>query len=232
MKKTILCILVLVFICINANAQNSCSKFYPLIEGSSFEYTNTNKKGKTEGVTSYTISSVTQEGATAVAKYDLKYLDKKGKELYKSNYSIRCSENGINIDYESLIPSQMMSKYKDMGMEMDISGTDIEIPNNLSVGKELADANVTVNIDMGAIKMNISVDMRDRKVIKKENITTSAGTFDCYVLTQQITSKTMGANIQMSSRIWLAEGVGMVKQETYKKNGDLMSKTELTKYSK
>jgi hypothetical protein len=42
----------------------------------------------------------------------------------------------------------------------------------------------------------------------------------------------MGAKIELNSKLWLAEGVGMIKQETYKKNGDLMSKTELSKFSK
>jgi hypothetical protein len=36
----------------------------------------------------------------------------------------------------------------------------------------------------------------------------------------------------MQSKLWLAEGVGMVKQETYNKKGDLMSKSELTSFKK
>ena len=33
------------------------------------------------------------------------------------------------------------------------------------------------------------------------------------------------------SRLWLAEGVGMVKQESYQKDKDLMSTTELSKFN-
>lgn len=232
MKKTLLFITLALFISMNTYAQDGCSKYYPMTEGSSFEYTNYSKKGKVDGVTSYNVSSVTSEGTATKATLDLKMTDKKGKELYTSNYSFTCENNMVKIDYKSLFPAQMMKQYADMDVKMDISGTDIEMPNDLSVGKDLADANVTVNMSMSGFKMEISVDQTNRKVISEENVTTAAGSFDCMVITETTKSKTMGAKIELNSKLWLAEGVGMIKQETYKKNGDLMSKTELTKYSK
>ena len=232
MQKTILSILIMAFILVRLNAQDNCSKYYPMSEGSSFEYTNYSKKGKVDGVTNYTVSSVTSQGTATQATLDLKMSDKKGKELFTSNYSFTCENGLVKIDYQSLFPAQMMSQYDKMGVEMDITGTDIELPNDLSVGEELADANVTINMNMSGIKMEISVDQTNRKVLKEESITTSAGTFDCMVITETTTSKTMGANIVLNSKLWLAEDIGMIKQETYKKNGDLMSKTELTKFSK
>lgn len=232
MKKTILFILITAFLSISIKAQDDCSKYYPMTEGSSFEYTNYSKKGKVDGVTNYTVSSVTSEGSATKATLDFKLSDKKGKELFTTNYSFTCEDNIVKIDYQSLFPAAMMQQYSEMDLEMDISGTDIEIPNNLTVGEDLSDANVTIAMNMSGIKMNISVDQTNRKVLRKESVTTSAGTFDCMVLTETTKTKTMGATIEMNSRLWLAEGVGMIKQESYKKNGDLMSKTELTKFSK
>jgi hypothetical protein len=203
-----------------------------MVDGSSFEYTNYNKKGKIDGVTNYTVSSVTSLGAATKATLELKMSDKKGKEVYDLNYNFTCENNVVKVDYKSLFPAQMMQQYSEMDIEMDISGTDIELPNNLNVGEELADANVTINMNISGIKMEISVDQINRKVISKESVTTAAGTFDCMVITETTKSKTMGAKIELNSKLWLAEGVGMIKQETYKKNGDLMSKTELSKFSK
>lgn len=213
-------------------AQTTCSKYYPMIEGSSFQYTMTNKKGKTEGVTDYTISRVTSDGDSTTATFDFKFTDEKGKEVLKSDYNISCSDDGIKIDYNSILPSEIMAQYEEMGLEMDVSGTDIEIPNNLNVGQELNDANVSVAMNMSGIKMNITVDQTNRKVEKKEGVTTPAGTFECYLITETNTSKTMGATIETNNKLWLAEGVGMVKQETYKKNGELMNRMELTKFNK
>lgn len=232
MKKTLLLVLIGTLLTISSKAQDQCSKYYPMSEGSSFEYTNYTRKGKVDGVTNYTISSVTSEGAATKATLDLKMSDKKGKELFTSNYSFICEDNVVKIDYASLFPAQMMQQYSEMDVEMEISGTDIELPNNLIVGEDLADANVTISMNMGGITMKTSVDQTNRKVISEERVTTAAGTFNCIILTETTKSKTMGAKIELNSKLWLAEGVGMIKQETYKKNGDLMSRTELTNFSK
>lgn len=232
MKKSVTLITAFVFVFNFTIAQNSCSKFYPMEEGTSFQYTNYDKKGKTEGVLNYSISSVTDNGSSTTATFDMKFVDKKGKDVFNSNYNITCENGVIRIDYKSLFPSEMMQQYTEMGIEMDITGTDIEIPNDLSVGQELADANVSIAMSMSGIKMNTTVDQTNRKVEKKESITVAAGTFDCYLVTETNISKTMGASIEMNTKQWLAEGVGMVKQESYKKNGNLMSRMELTKFSK
>lgn len=232
MKKTAFTVILCSLITFSIKAQSSCSKYYPMTEGASFQYTMYNKKGKTDGITDYKITNVTNSGGSTSATFDIKFTDEKGKDVFNTNYNINCSEDGIKIDYASLFPSAMMKQYEDMGVEMDISGTDIQLPNDLSVGKELQDANVSVSMNMSGIKMNTTVDMVNRKVDKKESVTTPAGTFDCYLITETSTSKTMGATIETNNKLWLAEGVGMIKQESYKKNGNLMTRMELTKFSK
>tara|TARA_R110001632_G_scaffold15347_2_gene50760 strand:+ start:1730 stop:2341 length:612 start_codon:yes stop_codon:yes gene_type:complete len=201
-------------------------------EGTSFQYTMTNKKGKTEGITDYSITNVENTGGVTTASMNMKFTDEKGKEIFVSDYKLSCTGDVVKIDYNSLVPAQMMKQYTDMGMEMEISGTDIELPNNLSVGQGLDDANVAMSIKMPGMNMNIKVDQLNRIVEKKESVTTPAGTYECYVITQDNVSETMGVKQTMQSKLWLAEGVGMVKQETYNKKGDLMSKSELTSFKK
>lgn len=198
-------------------------------EGTSFQYTMTNKKGKTEGITDYSITNVENTGGVTTATMNMKFTDEKGKEIFVSDYKISCSEDIVKIDYNSLVPAQMMKQYTDMGMEMEISGTDIELPNNLSVGQGLDDANVAIAIKMTGMNMNIKVDQLNRVVEKTENVTTPAGNFKCYVITQDNISETMGVKQIMQSKLWLAEEVGMVKQETYNKKGDLTTQMLLTK---
>lgn len=225
---------ILIILCLCASsfllAQTNCSRFYPMEEGTAFEYTMYNKKGKTDGVTSYKVTSVENNGDSTMATMDISFTDDKGKDVYNTDYSFTCTGNMVTIDYESLMPQQMLEQYGDM--EMDITGTDLEIPNDLSVGQLLEDANVTLKISMGGINMTTTVDMTNRKVEKQESVTTPAGTFDCYVLYSDTESKMMMAKQSFPSRVWLAEGVGMVKQETYKKNGDLMNSMQLTKFGK
>lgn len=214
------------------NAQNNCSTFYPMEEGASYSYALYNKKDKLEGTTDYTVSEVNTSGSNTYATMQIKFVDAKGKNAFESDYNITCTGDGIKMDYKSLFPSQMQQQYTDMGLEMDITGTDVELPNNLSVGQDLEDANVNVKMKMSGMNMSIDVNTTDRKVIGKESVTTSAGTFDCFVITAKTKSKVMMANQEMNDKMWLSEGVGMVKQETYGKNGKLMSRMELSKFSK
>ncbi len=229
--RTLILIYSLFLVSSTALSQN-CSKYYPMEEGTSFQYTMTNKKGKTEGITDYSITNVENTGGVTTASMNMKFTDEKGKEIFVSDYKLSCTGDVVKIDYNSLVPAQMMKQYTDMGVEMEISGTDIELPNNLSVGQGLDDANVAMSIKMPGMNMNIKVDQLNRIVEKKESVNTPAGTYECYVITQDNVSETMGVKQTMQSKLWLAEGVGMVKQETYNKKGDLMSKSELTSFKK
>lgn len=207
-----------------------CSKYYPMIEGAKFQYTNYNKKGKSEGVASYEVTNVSTTGNATSATMAINLKDEKGKEIYNTTYNFTCEGDKVIVDYKSLVPSSMFEQYE--GMEMDISGTDLELPNNLSVGQALSDANVTIKVSMGGMNMNTTVDMVNRKVEKKENITTPAGSFECYVIYSENKMKAMMVKQSAPSRIWYAEGVGMIKQESYNKNGKLIGSTVLTKFAK
>jgi len=157
-------------------------------------------------------------------------MDDKGEEAFTSEFTYSCTGNTVTIDYESLMSNQMLEQFGDM--EMEVSGTDIELPNGLEVGMELPDANVLMKMSMSGINMNSQVDMINRKVEKKETVTTPAGAFECFVIYSENQSKMMMSSQNFPSRLWLAEGVGMIKQETFKKNGNLMSSMVLTSLSK
>tara|TARA_R110002012_G_scaffold322109_1_gene556011 strand:- start:34840 stop:35529 length:690 start_codon:yes stop_codon:yes gene_type:complete len=228
MKTQTILTLLLVFTIHFASGQLNCSKYYSFEEGASFQYSMFDKKGKADGTADYKVTKVEDSGSKTIAEMTIAYKDKKGKDVFSTNYNISCADQGIKIDFKSLMPTNMLEQYKDM--EVDLTGTDIELPNDLSVGLNLEDANVTINLAMGGITMKTMVLMTQRKVEKQETITTPAGTYDCYVIYSENESQIMGIKKTFPSRLWLSEGVGMVKQETYQKDGDLLSATELTKF--
>ncbi|MGB7396128.1 MAG: hypothetical protein WA913_17230 [Pricia sp.] len=230
MKKTITFALLTLLTSYFCFSQANCSKFYPLEEGVSVKYTMYDKKGKPDGTTDYQVTSVTDSGSETQATMQIQFTDKKGKEVFDTDYAFTCTGSGVRIDYNSLMPTEMLEQFKDL--EYEITGTDIEVPNDLSVGQNLEDANVTMSISMAGMNMDMSVDMVNRTVEKKESVTTPAGTFDCFVVYGDTESKVMGRSHTFPNRLWLAEGVGMVKQETYKEDGDLMSSMELTMLDK
>ncbi|MEX0272848.1 MAG: hypothetical protein AB3N16_00545 [Flavobacteriaceae bacterium] len=204
-----------------------CSKYYPFKDGATLQYTLFDKKGKGDGQIDYTIHKTSDNGATLKTSLT----DKKGRHVFTSDYGITCTGNGISIDFQSLVPSHMVSQYEEMGVDMNIDGTDIELPNELRVGQELNDAHVNVTINMAGMKMKKSVTTTGRKGEKKETISNPAGNFECYVISETNHTETMNMGQAMTNRIWLSEGIGIIKQESYKKNGALLSRMELSSLS-
>ena len=204
MKKNLCVTMIMMFVLNLAFSQSNCSKFYPLEEGTSFQYTLYDKKGKPDGVTDYTVSDVSDVSGSTTATMQLKFTDKKGKEVYNTDYSFTCTGSGIKIDFNSLLPSTMLEQYE--GMDYEITGTDIEIPNELSVGQELEDANMNMAISMAGMSVNITVNNTNRKVEKKESVTTPAGTFDCFVIYGDTEAKVMGSSHTSPSEPGMVEG--------------------------
>ncbi len=71
----------------------------------------------------------------------------------------------------------------------------------------------------------MTINMTDRKVEGKQQVTTPIRTFDCYVITDTNSLK-MGAIQTNYSTLWIAIGIGMVK-ETLKSNRKLLTKSML-----
>lgn len=217
--------LTVLLISIMSQAQLTCSQYYPLKEGTTFQITTFDKKDKVTGTVNYIVKDASALKATMEATIH----DEKGKEAVSTEYDIYCMDNGIAIDFKSLMSTEVMEQYKDM--EIDMTGTNLEIPNNLSVGQSLPDANMDATIKVTPINMKMSINMVDRKVESKETITTPAGTFDCIVISYSTEFK-VGLKRIGTSKQWMAEGVGVVKTEEYNKSGKLVSYTLLTKLNK
>lgn len=206
---------------IGAKSQNNCSTYYPFKKGVEFEITFYDKKGKNAGVANHTVKDVTNNVATISTSMN----DEKGKSLSAMEYQVKCTDNGVSVDFKSLVSGDILNQYKDM--EITMTGTNLNIPNSLTVGQQLPDAALNMEIEITPIKMKSFINITDRKVIGKETITTPAGTFECVVITSKTEMK-MGIKRSTTSKQWLSEGVGMVKNEDYNKKGKLISYSELT----
>lgn len=79
--------------------------------------------------------------------------------------------------------------------------------------------------------MNTTIKVTNRKVEAKESVTTSAGTFECYKISENVEFKSL-FSIKVKSVSWFSFEAGNVKTESYKDNGKYMGKTELTEITK
>jgi hypothetical protein len=78
--------------------------------------------------------------------------------------------------------------------------------------------------------MNRTYTIKDRKVDARENVTTAAGSFDCYkVIYTTVDEKSHNTT---KSAIWYAKDAGVVKTENYKDDGKLVNRQVLVKWEK
>ena len=209
----------------------SCSEYYPMDKGVSYEITHYDKKDRIESVTKNSILDPRKEGGTEIALMHTVVTDNKGEETINAEYEMRCDGNKVTIDMNSVLSQKLSSSLSNSDAEAEVSGTNPVIPNGLDVGSSLPDTALEMDIKSGSIDMHFAVNTTDRKVIAKETVTVQAGTFDCIVISQSTHLKMLIAK-NTTSKLWLAKGVGLVKEEEYNKKGNLISHQELTKFSK
>jgi hypothetical protein len=82
----------------------------------------------------------------------------------------------------------------------------------------------------------MKINITNRVVASQESVTTAAGTFNCYKITQDFKMENivmgMTIPITMKSIEYYAAGTGMVKSQSFDKNGKLAGYTLLTKITK
>lgn len=210
---------------LSLTAQEVCSVWYPLQKDTKFQITSYDKGGdKASAIIDYTVKDAGSDWA--LLAYSVS--DKKGDVVAESEYEIRCENDGISIDFKSLGAPGILEQYEDM--EVEVSGTNLFVPNRLLEGDALPDSNMLMTVNMSPLKLNLSVDITNRRVEGSETITTPAGTFDCIILAYDFATK-MGIKVSGSARQWIAKGVGMVKQEDRNRKGKVMSWSQLTAFN-
>jgi hypothetical protein len=218
---------MLLVVYLQANAQCS-NPFYQFKEGTIMEIENFDDNGKTQGKNETQVISWSETPSGYEASLSYKLFDKKGKQYAEGEYKLECVDGIIRIDMSAFIPDESLQAFKDMEMEMKMDR--LEFPAELTEGQELPDASFEMTAKNSPIPMNLKFDITDRKVEGKETVTTPAGTFDCFKISEITHSKMMLSNNEFKTVQYMAEKYGSVKTETYRSNGKLMGYSLLTKF--
>jgi len=121
-----------------------------------------------------------------------------------------------------------LQEYED-DMIVEIDGNVLEFPKGVVTGDKLNDGSITVRVAKeGFTVVTMIMDVKNRKVHQKENITTSAGTFACWKVTFDFYSKVGILRFHGSGVEWYQDDKVLVKSESYNKRGKLTSYSELT----
>lgn len=201
--------------------------FFPAKEGTVLVYKTFDKKDKETNMVRYTITHLTINGNDMDITYLCESFDSKEKPVFKEEVTIHKKGDKLYFDMSNFINKAAFQKDGEIPAEVQITGNNMEIPSNPNPGDILPDANVVMAMKMGFISMKMSAEVTNRKVEAIEDITVKGGTFKCYKFTSDVNSSAMGFKMKSKNIDWYAKGIGIVRSESFDKNGNLQSHTEL-----
>ena len=211
-----------------AYAQNT---FFPTKAGTVLNYVQNDAKGKVSGYSKLTVKEVKGSGKNMTISYVGESFDKNRKPLsdppVEIDYTITVKNGVVFMDMSQFYTSMM----KEMA-GMKVTGTPLELPDNLQPGQTLKDANVTMTMDVGIMKMKTVIKMTDGKCLAIEDVKVPAGTFKCHKITQTVTTTVMKKDTVGTTIAWYAPNIGTVKTETYDSKKKLTGSMELIELTK
>lgn len=200
---------------LHAQAPYAC-----VTKGATLEYANYNEADKLQG---YTRREIVEVSDLSGGNYDLRIensrVKKPGKKKAGKNMQLTIHE--IRQGCAQAFPMDTE------GSVSIIEGKEtFLLPGRLAVGYQLPIGDV--RLDTGGVPSVATV--TENEVVGREEVTTPAGTFKCYVLKQTIVSSLMGVTgMAMTTKSWYCRNVGVVKSETMMGN-HLMHREELVTY--
>jgi hypothetical protein len=105
---------------------------------------------------------------------------------------------------------------------IEVSGTYPSFPATLEVGKDIGAYSYTTKV-MG-VATTVS---GNNKVTAREEVKTDAGSFDCFKVESEISTKVILKTVKTKTISWYAKNIGIVKTETYDNKGKLQSVQEI-----
>ena len=142
--------------------------------------------------------------------------------LFEEDFLADILESAAKEESEELSEEKKKEAVEAMKNQIKISGEIRGIPRYPKVGK-LPDYEFQMKFSI----INMKVNGEQRKISRIEKLTTPAGTFDCFVLEETVTTRAMMQKEVEKTISWYAHGVGLVKEASYDKNGKLQSSTVL-----
>ncbi|MCG8309812.1 MAG: hypothetical protein MI975_20620 [Cytophagales bacterium] len=226
MKKSFLFVGLIFFaFCAKGQCDNP---FYKLKNGTVIVTESFDKKDKLQSRSETRVIEYDETASGYAATISYEIYDKKDKLISEGDYKLECDRGTIKIDMSSLVPAESMAAFKDMEVEVDMDK--MQYPAGLTVGQNLEDASINIKTNNSPIPMSMNMDITNRKVEGKESISTPAGTFDCYKISYNLSSKMSFVKMNLKNIEYISENSGVVKTESYKSGGNLASYTLLTKY--
>lgn len=207
-------------------------EFLILTEGVTLEYTQFDKKGKEISTSTHKTENISNSDGKITALIKMNTIGEKDA-TFSSEYMVSCTEGLIAVDMIRFFDTNQISAYNSEDFSVEIEGDILEFPDEMDLNTNLNDGSITVRVLNNGFKVvTTTMDITNRKILGKETITTSAGTFDCAKVSYDFESKIGFIKVKGSGVEWHSKDKAIVKSESYNKKGKLTGSQELTKIMK
>ena len=180
------------------------------------------------GFVKFKVEKVTDANPADTLKSLIFYRFKDGEYMVDMNAFFEADvlaglvKDAVKEEPTSASESEINAAIEEMKKNIKITGELRGIPRYPKVG-DLPDYEFQFKFSI----VSMSASGTDRKITGTEKLQTPAGTFDCFVMEETVTSKAMMVKEVERTISWYAYGIGLVKEETYDKKGRLTSTTLL-----
>lgn len=234
MKKMLLAIVALL-VCHTMQAQYFCTT-----QGTELHYVNYDEAGQSLSNETVTVYNVVKNASGESAQYLAKIVTNKTKNntsytLYNWNYDGNVTTCQEDLMYGPYIksdsdPAKYDSKARQaMAEELKLKGDNsFTIKKHASAGESIPDRTYSLISNMLKNEINIS----GAAYMGEEKVSTTAGKFDCIKISYLKRTKIVLKTETVRVTEWYAEGIGLVKSESYNTKGEPDGKTILVKIVK
>ncbi|MDR2915168.1 MAG: hypothetical protein LBV74_10115 [Tannerella sp.] len=190
-------------------------------EGAEAEYAIADGKGN---ITSYTKTVVTKVDKKDDKNFTITYTSE-AFDKNKKSYAPAVTVTTEVVD--GVIKQDPVASMGDAGKNAEFTGTYPEFPSELSEGQEFGVYEYTLKASGMTTKAS-----GKSKVTAKESITSDAGSFECFKVESEASTKVMMTTTKITSTSWYAKNIGVVKNEVYDKKGNVTSSMTLVSLKK
>lgn len=134
-------------------------------------------------------------------------------------------------DDDMVLPPDVANLPFSEGIDLLISGDEYTVPHALEPGRKLPDVQLVLTASSENGKLSFKVSFDKREVSARETIETPAGIFEAFRITERMTFKFLIVKASMKMVTWYAPDTGIVRKEMQKKNGKVVSCSELISVS-
>lgn len=209
-------------------SQEDCNPYYVLTEGKSWTIkTYSAKKDKLESTQTYKVIAAEELDGKLVVTVNLIALDKKDEEVLNKHVTFECEDGVVNMDLSSMMPPEMLESFKSMDIKMEMER--MSIPKSLTVGQKLDDGSMKMTMN-GPVDFSMGFVIKDRLVESKESINVPAGDFEAYKISYITAYSGIGSR-EIKGVEYIAEGLGLVRSESYNNKGELDTYSVLVSFT-